>query len=226
MRDSQKGMALITVILLLLVLTVLAMTAAVMMTQEDRTSSRADLQKAAFYVAEAGLRRGEDALRLAPLVNGTDLLGHPSVSTVDGLDSDRVRHPYGGVLESWDGNHLGTFLVDVANCADLSADEACGELANQEIPLAIVGADVGRAARYSLLVRNNPEDSRPPTGTPTTNTDTRLRLISVGVIYGSTGQTLAMKILEEEYNYAGVTQAPSTQKLSDAGGTSSGLYGG
>jgi hypothetical protein len=226
MRDAERGIALVTVILLLLVLSLLAVAASVMMTQEDRTSSRDDLQKAALYVAEAGLRRGEETLRITPLVNLTDLLGHPAVSAAAGIESGHVQHPVGGSFDTWDANHLGTYLVDVAHCASLAADEACAELADQTVPLAIVGADLGRAARYSLFVRNNPEDSRPPTGSPTTNTDTRIRLLSVGLVYDSSGHPLAMKTLEEEYNFAGITQAPSAQKLSNAGGTSSGQYGG
>ena len=59
MRRSQRGIALITVILMLLVLTALGIGVVVLMTQEDRITSQQDLQKLALYAAEVGLRRGE-----------------------------------------------------------------------------------------------------------------------------------------------------------------------
>ena len=59
MRRKERGVAIITVILILLLLTVIGIAASMMMTQEDATSGRTDLQRSALYVAEAGLRRGE-----------------------------------------------------------------------------------------------------------------------------------------------------------------------
>jgi len=53
-----------------------------------------------------------------------------------------------------------------------------------------------------------------------------VRLISVGWVENDAGQVLARKVLEEEINFTGVSQAPSAQKLVNAGGTSSGEYGG
>jgi Tfp pilus assembly protein PilX len=57
MRPGERGVALVMVILVLLILTVLGITAVVRMTQEDKISARQELQKAAFYAAEAGMRR-------------------------------------------------------------------------------------------------------------------------------------------------------------------------
>jgi hypothetical protein len=39
-------------------------------------------------------------------------------------------------------------------------------------------------------------------------------------------RVLAVKILEEEFNWSGFSQASSAQKLMNAGGTSSGVYSG
>ena len=69
MRKTERGVALIMVILMLLVLTVLGITAAMLMTQEDRISSRQDMQKAALYAAEAGLRHGETIFTNTPYTN-------------------------------------------------------------------------------------------------------------------------------------------------------------
>lgn len=208
----QRGVALITVILVLLVLTVIALAASTMMTQEDRTAARMELQKAAFYAAEAGLRRGEEVLLSLRLADMTDLLQYQSTTDPIGIRSEHIRHPEGAYANTWDVTHLGTIL---------RAQGTGGiELADQVVPITGVGLDPGRVARYTLFVRNNPEDSRPP-GDPQVNADSRIRLISVGVITTGNDRPLSVKILEQEIDYGRIQQSPHAQKLGDAGGTSS-----
>jgi len=229
----ERGIALITVILLLLVLTVLGITASVMMTQEDRTSSRQDQQRAALYAAEAGLRRGEVNLRtLADPTRITTLLAHSPTSGVQLWSSASAPVlPIAGDPRTWDVNHLGTYMLLINS----SGSPGTTELTNQEVPYVGGGAVYqGTKAFYTLYVRNNTDDL---SGNVTTDSDSKLRLISVGFVTSSGAQAsgdtltgtytvLAVKILEEEYSYSGVTQSPSLQKQVNAGGTGSILFGG
>jgi hypothetical protein len=47
-----------------------------------------------------------------------------------------------------------------------------------------------------------------------------------GVDTSGNASVLAVKILEEEFNWVGFSQPSSAQKLMNAGGTSSGIYAG
>jgi Tfp pilus assembly protein PilX len=227
--DGQRGVALIMVILVLLVLTVLGMTAAMLMTQEDRISSRQDLQKAAMYAAEAGLRQGEhvfDNTSYSNPSNLTPFLAHPASAVITAAAPDPVPvQP-----APWDIHHLGTYLTTVAGGAT--------EEVNQEVTQ-IVGGGASTFNRirayYSLYVRNNPEDRDLATGLPTplVNFDSRLRLVSVGFITDSNGvaadgtaRVLAVKILEEEYNWEGAGNMMNAGKDVNEGGTNSGMTSG
>ncbi len=219
-RRTERGVALVMVILILLVLTALGITATMLMTQEDRISARQEQQKAAFYAAEAGLRRGERVLITIPdnsFSKLTDFLVHaPRAKTVAAPDPIPVQPP------DWSIRHLGTYLTDLGAGGN--------ELANQEVTQLSGTVTMDRVrAYYSLYVRNNPEDP----GGPTTNTDALLRLVSVGFLTDANGvdangnaNVLAVKILEEEYNFWGGGTSPSAQKELNAGATSSGVWQG
>jgi Tfp pilus assembly protein PilX len=227
MRTTERGVALIMVILVLLVLTVLGITAAMLMTQEDRISSRQDLQKAALYVAEAGLRQGEAILANTPATatNINLLLDHDSSSgavTVAAPDPRPIQPP------AWDIRHLGTYLTSGAGSSS--------ELANREVVQLTGGASPFQKIRayYSLYVRNNPED-RAPGGaqSPLTDYDWRLRLISVGFVTDNQGvqgdgsaNVLAVKILEEEFNFSGFTNSYLGEKGGNPASTYSGTWSG
>lgn len=220
MRDRQRGIAIITVILVLLLLTVLGLAASMMMTQEDTTSGRMDLQRAALYVAEAGLRRGEQELSQYQYNNQTlsRFLAHVATATTPATYPAVPQHPAN--RNDYGITRLGTYLT--------TSPTGGMELANQRLaPLAAGETDPvrGRQAFYSLYVRNNPEDWDRLNPSPTVNQDSKIRLISVGWI-AQDGRPLAVKILEEEYNWTGVTQNPSAQKQTNQGGTGSALYGG
>jgi hypothetical protein len=226
MRNPERGVALIMVILILLILTVLGMTATMLMTQEDRISSRQDMQKAALYAAEAGLRHGEEIFTNTPYTNAmlTGYLSHVASSTITAAAPDPVPiQP-----APWDINHLGTYLTEFSG--------GSVEVVNHEISQLPDGTTRFYRIRtyFSLYVRNNPEDTDAAgIQTPLLNHDTRLRLISVGFVTDPDGvdgsgnaRVLAVKILEEEFNWTGFSQASSAQKLMNAGGTSSGVYSG
>jgi hypothetical protein len=215
MRTNQRGIAIITVVLILLLLTVLGLTASMMMTQEDTTSSRMDLQRAALYVAEAGLRRGERVLGNIPFSNSalTTMLARSTSTETAAAQPKIPQRP--SSKRDYGITKLGTYLT--------TAPGSGVELANQPLipPSAgVTPTTAGRQSFYSLYIRNNPEDT-----SPYVNSDTRIRLISVGWI-SQDGRPLAVKILEEEYNWAGVTQSPSAQKQTNQGGTGQGIYGG
>ena len=119
-RRGERGVALIMVILVLLVLTVLGITATMMMTQEDRISSRQDLQKAALYAAEAGLRRGEGIFNLTPYSNAelTLFLSHIAAASTPGAPDAIPVEP-----GPWDIRHLGTYLTTVAGGGTEEAEQ-------------------------------------------------------------------------------------------------------
>lgn len=214
MRRKQRGIAIVTVVLVLLLLTVLGLAASMMMTQEDTTSSRMDLQRAALYVAEAGLRRGEQALSGVTFSNSviTTMLNRASTTETVAAQPKIPQLPSG--KSDYGITKLGTYLTTVPGGGT--------ELANQTLAVPTGGppAGAGRQAFYSLYIRNNPEDT-----SPTVNSDPVVRLISVGWV-AVNGRPLAVKILEEEYSWAGVTQSPSAQKQTNQGGTGQGIYGG
>lgn len=220
MRTNQRGIAIITVVLVLLLLTVLGLTASMMMTQEDTTSGRMDLQRAAMYVAEAGLRRGERVLGNYQYSNLTltQFLSYTSTTQTPATEPKVPQHPSG--KRDYTLTKLGTYLTTVPGGGT--------ELSNQRLtPMAQGETDPlrGRQAFYSLYLRNNPEDWDPLNPSPTLNQDTKVRLVSVGWI-AIDGRPLAVKILEEEFNWTGVNQNPSAQKQTNQGGTGSGMYGG
>ncbi len=205
----EKGAALITVIMVLLVLSVLGLAVALFMTQEDRTSGRQDVQKLALYAAEAGLRRGEGILRNLKLLQAQALLDYVP-TTLQAFQETPATPVFPANSGEYDAQHLGTYLTDGGT-----------ELANVEVPL----AGQGKRVFYSLYVRNNPDDAG-----PTTNADSRLRLLAVGWVANSGDpsaswlqrRVAAVKILEEEFNWQGQASAESAQKLGNPGGTSSG----
>ena len=231
---GQRGIALITVIPLLLVLTVLGITASVLMTQEDLTSSRQSLVRSALYAAEAGLRRGEANLAKLDTEQIDTALSHVPVTTQvwDGQNDLPTQPTTPGDPTTWTVSHLGTYLVT----ADAQGSPSGPELANEQVAYTGASGAGGTAteAFYSLYIRNNPDD---PSVSLTIDSDKRVRLISVGFITSAgaslsggtlTGNftVLAVKILEEEWSWIGSSQAPSVQKQVNAGGTGSLLWGG
>ncbi|HPC82739.1 MAG TPA: PilX N-terminal domain-containing pilus assembly protein [Thermoanaerobaculaceae bacterium] len=226
-KRAQQGVALVTVVLLLLVLTVLGVVATYLMTQEDRLSSRQELSKEAFYAAEAGLRHGERVLGgfgvpTAQQVT-TWLQNQSTVSCPATSPPIPVHPPVGRDPNNWTTATLGTYLQDGGL-----------EVANRELPLAVPsGINPNRRVYYSLYVRNNPEDLGNLTD-PVTNQapDLRIRLVSVGFVTdgegvaGGRASVLAVRMLEEELSWGTSLRDRSSQVIKDSGGTGSGLWSG
>lgn len=218
----EKGAALITVIVVLLILTVLGMAFTLLMNQEDRMSSRQDLQKLALYAAEAGLRRGEQVLAGTQPVAISGLLAATSTQPQAWQEIPTLpQHPDGTNLASWDRDHLGTYLRD-----------GTVELANQEVPLAALVA-VGKRAFYSVYVRDNPTEPNENPQDPLVNRDNRVRLVAVGWVANSGDPALsaarrrvaAVRIVEEEFGWETTGAQISAQDLFFESGTSSGIVG-
>lgn len=222
MRPSERGVALITVILILLVLTVLGIAAALLMTQEDRTSARQELYKEALYVAEVGLRAGETTLGTVSSAGATGMLQYDPVATGalreiwrDSTTDQLPRHPACGPLQNWNSTNLGTYF---------SPSGTGAPIVNVEVPVSVAGgsAATGRRAFYSLYVRNNPDDPNmcaQVSPAVQLDQDQIVRLVSVGWVSNADGRPLAVKIVEEEFNFEGVSQNPSGQKQVNQGGT-------
>ena len=211
---GQRGAAIITVVLILLVLTVLGITAAMLMTQEDRTSARQDHLRAALYVAEAGLRRGEEAIQTlrGDRIGDALVLASSSLQNWHSDPAKPIIHPVWARPATWDVEHLGTY-------ARLTYDTSgAAEMANQEVSLAMDSRAGGPPLRafFSLYLRNNPEDA---SGTVTADNDQIVRLVSVGWVANVDGRPLAVKILEEEFDLSAEFVARGTQEGQNQGGT-------
>jgi hypothetical protein len=194
----SRGSALVTVILVILVLTIVGLGVAYFAQIEESLSGNARLTRAAFYVAEVGLRKGESVISNSIVGVGISL---STILTCAGCSAP-LNVPGGG----WQGIIL--------HATD-PEDGGTKDFVNQTVPVA--GAVVDRGS-YSLYVRNNPDD---PSGLEATDSDNVVLLISVGQVQGAGGR-LFTKILEEQI-LTGAFGAPvGCQYLTNAGGTSSG----
>ncbi len=216
-RAHERGAALMVVIILLLVLSAVGMSVILLMEEERGTTYDEMYAQDALYAAEIGLRQGERILLVATETAADGLLGHVSVASTDVVTPAVPVFPQAQV--EYDVAHLGTYLT------------AAGvELANQAVTLPAPPS--GRPtpqAFFSLYVRNNNVDQAVIDGDPLTDAreddDAIVNLVAVGwVQFGNTVR--AVKVLEEEYAWRLISQDPSGQKLTDAGGTSSGQFGG
>ena len=218
MRHDQRGSAMLTAILVLLILSAIGAASVYLMHQESAQSATLMDSKLALDAAESGLRRGEAILSTAGAFSINTLLQHDSQAdpATPAMVPDHPQHPADPKLTgTYDVTHLGTYLLDGG------APQAV-----IEVPVPTQGTGPARRAFFSLCVRDNPEDiDATNPGSATTDSDSKVRLISVGWVQVK-NKVLAVKMLEEEYNFSGVSQSPSAQKLVNAGGTSSVQYGG
>ena len=198
----SRGSALVTVILVILILTVVGLGVAYFAQMEEGLSGNARMMRAAFYISEVGLRKGESVISQG--VVGLNI----SLSTIltCGGCSPPLNVPGGG--------YQGIMLR-----AQDPEDGVIKEFLNISVP-APAGVGVFDRGTYSLYVRNNPED---PAGA-TNDSDTAIILISVGQVRGAGGR-IYTKIVEEEIMTSTFGSPAFSQYLSNAGGTSSGASG-
>lgn len=194
-----RGSALATVILVILVLTIVGIGIAYFTQIEDRLSGNVRMQKAGFYAADAGLRKGESVL--AGAINSsvalTSVLNYVSATTPN------LKVPGGGF----------DAVILKAKDPDDGADK---EFVNITIPAA---AGIVDTTRFSLYVRNNAEDFG---GSATSDTDNVINLISVGQVILPGGSATAMtQILEEQLVVTALGNEAGGMKGLNAGGTGS-----
>ncbi len=195
----SRGSALVTVILVILILTVVGLGVAYFAQIEEGLSGNARLSRAAFYVAEVGLRKGESVIGSVVGVG----IGLSTLLTCSGCTPLSV--PGGG--------YQGIIL----HAAD-PEDNVVKDFANLPVPVpAPLTGKVVDQGTYSVYVRNNPEDP----GGAALDSDNVLLIISVGQIRAAGGRVFT-KILEEQV-ITGAFGAPvGGQYLTNQGGTGSG----
>ncbi|HUM03610.1 MAG TPA: PilX N-terminal domain-containing pilus assembly protein [Thermoanaerobaculia bacterium] len=199
---GRRGSALVTVVLVILILTIVGLGVAYFAQMEEGFSGNARMTRAAFYVAEVGLRKGESVI--SNVVGASIALS--TILTCGTCTSPPINLPGGG--------YQGIIL----NATDPEGG-VTKEFADVAVPVP-AGVGVFDRGTYSLYVRNNPED---PAGA-TNDSDTVILLVSVGQVRGAGGRVYT-KILEEQL-LTGSFGAPAfSQYLSNAGGTSSGAKG-
>ena len=208
---KERGSALVSVILVLLVLTIVGVGIAYFTSMEDRLSGNTRIAKAGFYAADAGLRRGEALLNEVINLDPT-ACGVPPASTLllSSLLANRsapiLKVPGGG----YDAEVFDLSAISTAAC--LGTDRKA--FLNVPIP-APAGVSVVDQVSYSLYLRNN-EDDAP--GTDVVDTDSIVNLVSVGTVQLAAG-VVVTKIVEEQLLLSSGGGATGAQKDVNAGGT-------
>ncbi len=206
---KDRGSALVSVILVLLVLTIVGVGIAYFTSMEDRLSGNTRITKAGFYAADAGLRRGEallgEVINLDPPTCGAQSLSQLLAARTVGSN---LKVPGGG----YDALSLDLSTLPANTVACLGADAQA--YTNIQIPRP-AGVSVVDRVSYSLYLRNNVDD---PQGTDVADTDSIVNLISVGTVRLAAGM-IVTKIVEEQLLLTSGGPSTGAQKDVNAGGT-------
>lgn len=196
-QGRQKGSALLTAILVILILTVIGLGIAYFTQVEDRISGNDRIAKEGFYAAEVGLRTGERLIQ-----NAVTNIG--DVSNLYATSVPTIVLP--------DGTTAGQLALPSVGAYPMAVDLAA-------VPGA--GATTIDRGQFTLYIQNNIEDL----GGPVNETDqpARMNLISIGVVQLANGSLGITKILEEQLLIAIAGTGAETQKQKDAGGTGGSL---
>lgn len=190
MKNNENGSALITIILVVLVLTMVGVASLFFMTTEERITSVARMEKAAFYAAETGLRIAEESIQRQYAANSNFISlalqtspTPPNVFEVPGGGFDAVILTDPLYLQH---NDDGLAIID-PNSPDIV------------VPATFLrGIRVNPAflpvATCSVYVRNNEED---PTKNAVVDGDNKINIVSVGTVITPLGQQVR-KVLEEQ----------------------------
>jgi hypothetical protein len=205
---KERGSALVSVILVLLVLTIVGVGIAYFTSMEDRLSGNTRITKAGFYAADAGLRRAEVVLSGLSDLSGTCA----PVSLTNLLQTGStpaLTVPGGGYV---------AIPLDLTGLSTPACLTPLG-IAQQKfysVPVPVVaGTPVVDRATYSLFVRNNVDDA---SGDATVDNDGLINVVSVGTVTLTAGTTLT-RILEEQLLLTTGGAFGSSQKNLNAGGT-------
>ncbi len=202
----ERGSALVSVILVLLVLTIVGVGIAYFTSMEDRLSGNTRISKAGFYAADAGLRRGETLLNRVINLDSTTC-GAQTLSLILAARSAPILKVPGG---GYDAQVLDLSTISTAAC--LGTDRKA--YSDVTIPAPSTVHVVDRVT-YSLYLRNNVDDA---SGTETLDADNIINLISVGSVQLATG-VLVTKIVEEQLLLSAGGGDTGGQKGLNAGGT-------
>lgn len=189
---SEKGSALITIILVVLVLTMVGIAGVLYMTMEDKLSGNDKITQAALYAAENGLRVGEKVIYDAALTNSSAVINtllNPTAPPCPNLS------PPGG------GYAAVPLVIGTTTYYQVS------------IPLP---PGVPGIAQYSIYVRNNEDDPAP--GSATVDNDKKINMVVVSTVTAPSGRGIT-KILEEQMFTGGAGGMGGLQKGVNAGGT-------
>jgi hypothetical protein len=197
-RRTTRGSALITVVLVVLILTIIGIGIAYFTSVEDRMSGNTRIQKAAFYAADSGLRKGEALI--SGVVGNNISMG--ALLTYDG-SVPALKVPGGG------------YDAVILRCADVTGAKTVQDF--NDIAISLAGSVVDKAF-YSLYIRNNVEDIA---GSATVDGDSVINLVSVGKIRFSNGNEMT-QILEEQLVVSSTGTDTGSQKGANSGGTGSG----
>jgi hypothetical protein len=211
MRE-EKGSALVTAILVVLVLTMVGLAAVLYMNVEQRIATTDDLSKVALYAAEAGLQRG------ALLYGGiTSQATFTAMLSYTNSHNDAVTS-----LADLNGTtHLGT-VISIDAAGNLNTTSGTGTpLVGQTVPNYTSKANF--TVTYSLYVRNDANDYRTSdAGVFTNDHNSIVNLISVGTVTDPFGRILYQKILCEPLGF-GSQVIEGYQYRLNAGGTATAL---
>jgi PilX N-terminal len=214
MKMKERGSALVSVILVLLVLTIVGVGIAYFTSMEDRLSGNTRISKAGFYAADAGLRRGEALLNEA--VNLPATCVPPTLSQL--LAARSAPSSTTPVLKVPGGGY-DALVLNLAGAALDPKTVACLGLdarAYADVPIPPPAAvNVVDRVTYSLYLRNNVDDA---SGTETSDTDHIVNLVSVGTVKLATG-VVVTKIVEEQLLLSRCGGSTGGQKDVNKGGT-------
>jgi hypothetical protein len=203
----ERGSALVSVILVLLVLTIVGVGIAYFTSMEDRLSGNTRITKAGFYAADAGLRRGEallaEVINLDPTACGPQSLSQLLVARTPPV----LKVPGGG----YDAQVFDLSTLPALALACLGVDARAYANVSIPAPSPLVVDQVS----YSLFLRNNVDDAQ---GTDTVDTDNIVNLVSVGTVQLPAG-VIVTKIVEEQLLLTSGGGSIGGQKDVNAGGT-------
>jgi hypothetical protein len=205
-KRRDRGSALVSVILVLLVLTIVGVGIAYFTSMEDRLSGNTRIAKAAFYAADAGLRRAELAL--------SDTAG--LTSTCAPITLTQILSTGAAPAINVPGGGYAAIPLDLTSFNQAGCLAAADQISYLNIPVPVLGGTpVVDRATYSIYVRNNLDDA---TGTATTDQDSMINIVSVGTVQLAVGTTIT-RILEEQILLSIGGSFGSSQKDLNAGGT-------
>jgi hypothetical protein len=214
---KNRGSALVSVILVLLVLTIVGVGIAYFTSMEDRLSGNTRIAKAGFYAADSGLRRAEQILSGLPSLPGT-CVPVTLTNLLSTGSTPALAVPGGG----YPAIPLDFTTLSTGPClAALPGGVTQSKYVDLPVPVD-AGTPVVDRATYSLYVRNNVDDA---SGSATVDVDGIINVVSVGTVTLTAG-TAVTRILEEQLILQAGGSFQTGQKNLNAGGTSTTTKGG